>query len=43
MKFLAAAVVSLVAAVAPASAQDKPVTLKLSHWVPPSHPLQKAI
>jgi hypothetical protein len=27
MKFLAAAVVSLVAAVAPVSAQDKPVTL----------------
>ena len=33
----------LVAAAAPASAQDKPVTLKLSHWVPPAHPLQKAI
>ncbi|SDR55566.1 TRAP-type C4-dicarboxylate transport system, substrate-binding protein [Rhizobiales bacterium GAS113] len=29
--------------VSPASAQDKPVMLKLSHWVPPSHPLQKAI
>jgi len=28
---------------APAAAQDKPVMLKLSHWVPPSHPLQKAI
>lgn len=27
----------------PAAAQDKPVELKLSHWVPPSHPLQKAI
>jgi TRAP-type C4-dicarboxylate transport system substrate-binding protein len=26
-----------------ASAQDKTFTLKLSHWVPPSHPLQKAI
>ena len=24
-------------------AQDKPVELKLSHWVPPSHPLQKAL
>jgi TRAP-type C4-dicarboxylate transport system substrate-binding protein len=23
--------------------QDKPVELKLSHWVPPSHPLQKAM
>src|SRR5947208_1856097 len=28
---------------APAVAQDKPVQLKLSHWVPPSHPLQKAL
>src|ERR671933_629345 len=26
-----------------ASAQDKPVALRLSHWVPPSHPLQKAM
>ena len=26
-----------------ASAQDKTFTLKLSHWVPPSHPLQEAI
>src|SRR6202167_699275 len=26
-----------------ASAQDKNFELKLSHWVPPSHPLQKAI
>jgi TRAP-type C4-dicarboxylate transport system substrate-binding protein len=25
------------------AAQDKPVELKLSHWVPPSHPLQKAM
>ena len=28
---------------ATASAQDKTVDLKLSHWVPPAHPLQKAI
>ena len=28
---------------APAAAQDKPFELKLSHWVPPSHPLQKAL
>lgn len=28
---------------AAATAQDKPVALRLSHWVPPSHPLQKAI
>jgi TRAP-type C4-dicarboxylate transport system substrate-binding protein len=26
-----------------AFAQDKPVHLKLSHWVPPAHPLQKAM
>jgi len=26
-----------------AAAQDKTFELKLSHWVPPSHPLQKAI
>ena len=26
-----------------ASAQDKTFELKLSHWVPPTHPLQKAI
>src|SRR6202050_5114924 len=26
-----------------ASAEDKTFELKLSHWVPPSHPLQKAI
>src|SRR6202521_407922 len=31
------------ALLAPAAAQDKPVHLKLSHWVPPSHPLQKAL
>jgi TRAP-type C4-dicarboxylate transport system substrate-binding protein len=27
----------------PARAQDKTFELRLSHWVPPSHPLQKAI
>src|SRR5262245_2302524 len=26
-----------------AMAQDKPVELRISHWVPPSHPLQKAL
>ena len=26
-----------------AFAQDKTFELKLSHWVPPSHPLQKAL
>ena len=43
MKIIAAAIAVLLVATAPASAQDKPVTLKLSHWVPASHPLQKAI
>src|SRR5262245_51543060 len=28
---------------APASAQDKPVHLKISHWVPASHPMHKAM
>ncbi len=30
-------------ATVPAQAQDKPVQLELSHWVPPSHPLQAAM
>ena len=38
-----AAAVAAGAIIAPAAAQDKPVHLKLSHWVPPSHPLQKAL
>jgi TRAP-type C4-dicarboxylate transport system substrate-binding protein len=40
------AAASLVAALAfaPAAiAQDKTIELRLSHWVPPSHPLQKAL
>jgi TRAP-type C4-dicarboxylate transport system substrate-binding protein len=37
-----AALAILLAAV-PAVAQDKTFELKLSHWVPPSHPLHKAI
>jgi TRAP-type C4-dicarboxylate transport system substrate-binding protein len=27
----------------PASAEDKPVHLKIAHWVPPSHPMHKAM
>ncbi|MBO0764221.1 MAG: TRAP transporter substrate-binding protein [Hyphomicrobiaceae bacterium] len=27
----------------PARAQDKPVHLKIAHWVPPSHPMHKAM
>src|SRR3979411_2470214 len=33
----------LAASVTPALAQDKTFELKLSHWVPASHPLQKAL
>jgi TRAP-type C4-dicarboxylate transport system substrate-binding protein len=45
---LIASCVALAVATAPwwvsrAVAQDKPVQLKLAHWVPPSHPLQKAM
>ncbi|MBN9527638.1 MAG: TRAP transporter substrate-binding protein [Alphaproteobacteria bacterium] len=35
-----AAALSTTALAGLAMAQDKPVQLKLSHWVPPSHPLQ---
>jgi TRAP-type C4-dicarboxylate transport system substrate-binding protein len=38
-----AALAILLAAAPAALAQDKPVELKLSHWVPPTHPLQKAM
>ena len=34
--------VALAALMLPAAAQDKPVQLKISHWVPATHPLQKA-
>src|SRR5207302_9631535 len=34
---------SLLMAASAALAQDKTVELKLSHWVPPTHPLQKAM
>src|ERR1700741_1660718 len=33
----------LAASVTPAMAQEKTFELKLSHWVPASHPLQKAL
>src|ERR1700761_4886304 len=39
----ALATIGLVVGLGSASAQDKHFELKLSHWVPPSHPLQKAI
>src|ERR1700730_5243956 len=34
---------ALTALTLPAAAQDKPFNLKLSHWVPATHPLQKAM
>ena len=40
---LAAAIAAVCATAAPSFAQDKPVELKLAHWVPASHPLQKAM
>src|SRR5262245_16106937 len=42
---VSAAALTLLFATAPkpAEAQDKTFELKLSHWVPPSHPLQKAL
>ncbi len=38
----ATASLALIAA-GPAQAQDKPIELKIAHWVPPSHPLHKAL
>ena len=47
LKFLAAVSFAAIAGAtllpALANAQDKPVSLKLAHWVPPSHPLHKAM
>ncbi|MBX3551298.1 MAG: TRAP transporter substrate-binding protein [Pseudolabrys sp.] len=41
---VSATAVALMLATAPqAQAQDKTFELKLAHWVPPSHPLQKAL
>jgi TRAP-type C4-dicarboxylate transport system substrate-binding protein len=40
---IAAGIFLLCALDATANAQDKIFELKLSHWVPPSHPLQKAL
>jgi TRAP-type C4-dicarboxylate transport system substrate-binding protein len=34
---------ALALAAVPAAAQERTFDLKLSHWVPPSHPLQKAL
>jgi len=39
----AAAFAALLCGATDASAQEKTFDLKISHWVPPSHPLQKAL
>src|ERR1700754_1732347 len=39
----AAALAALLIGASAAPAQDKTFELKLSHWVPPTHPLQKAM
>lgn len=39
----AAALALMLGAASQAQAQDKTFELKLAHWVPPSHPLQKAL
>ncbi|MGH6727058.1 MAG: TRAP transporter substrate-binding protein [Pseudolabrys sp.] len=39
----AAALTALIGAPAATHAQEKTFDLKISHWVPPSHPLQKAL
>lgn len=41
--FYAAAIAALIAGTSGAIAQEKTFELKLSHWVPASHPLQKAL
>ena len=42
-KFILLCAAFLLAGGLPASAEDKLVELKISHWVPPSHPLQPAL
>ena len=37
------AAITLALSLGSAAAQDKTFELKLSHWVPPSHPLQKSM
>ena len=41
--FCGLAMLGLAFGLGTASAEDKTFELKLSHWVPPSHPLQKAM
>ena len=43
MQLCGFAMLGLALGIGAASAEDKTFELKLSHWVPPSHPLQKAL
>jgi len=43
LSVMTAALAASLALGGPAAAQDKTFELRLSHWVPPSHPLQKAL
>jgi len=43
MKLCGLAAPAVALGLRPASAEDKTFDLKLSHWVPPSHPLQKSM
>jgi len=43
IQYCGVAILALVLGIGTASAEDKTFELKLSHWVPPSHPLQKAM
>ena len=43
LKICGLAAIGLLLGVGCAAAQDKTFELKLAHWVPPSHPLQKAL
>src|SRR6202451_3712440 len=43
LKLCGLAALGLALGLGTASAQDKTFELKLSHWVPPSHPLQKSM
>src|ERR1700726_1769139 len=42
-KLCGAAALAFALSLGTAAAQDKTFELKLSHWVPPSHPLQKSM
>ncbi|MCW5746713.1 MAG: TRAP transporter substrate-binding protein [Alphaproteobacteria bacterium] len=43
IRTIALSAAAALAVSASAAAQDKPIELRLSHWVPPTHPLQKAL